>query len=113
WADLLWRRLESAPAGSENQKQFFAAFTLAASEEKHLNQLKRLLDGTQTFEGFVVDQDKRWELLTQLSEYKFPGVERLIELELKKDPSSMGQQAAMAARAAFPDWNAKKIWIDE
>lgn len=110
---MLWQRLQAAPGRSENQKHFFDIYTEIASSRPALNNLKRLLDGTLNLREFKLDQDKRWQLINRLAEFKFPGIERLISLEEKRDLSAFGKESSIAARAAMPDWNQKQKWISE
>lgn len=110
---LTWQRLQNAKAGSEMQKLLFTAYVRIAQTQPALNNLKRLLDGTVRLRGLTVDQDKRWNILERLAQFNFPGSERLVSLEEKRDSSALGKEEAIAARASMPSWDVKETWLKE
>jgi aminopeptidase N len=52
--------------------------------------------------GLEVGQELRWALLTRLAQLGRAG-DPQIDAELARDPSDLGERAALAARAAIPD----------
>ncbi len=95
-----------AAPGSDAQLLYLRAFTGHASNPAHLDTLQALLDGTATMDGFTVDTERRWELLSALV-LGGRAAEADIDRELDSDDTATGRIHAAAARAALPTREAK------
>jgi aminopeptidase N len=74
--------------------------------------LAGLLDGTSHLEGFTVDTDMRWTILTALASAGRVDRARIDE-ELAADNTISGHEKAAAAMAALPDAASKEqSWLD-
>lgn len=105
-ADSLWDIVLAADPASDNQLQFVRAFARLAHTDEQLDHVEALLSGEEELDGFEIDTDVRWALLTSLA----AGGRRTkadIEAELEKDNTSNGQQAAATAIASIPDADIK------
>ncbi|WP_310964243.1 aminopeptidase N [Nocardioides terrisoli] len=106
WQDGLRDLVEKAEPGSDHQLTFIRSYAAAARDDRALDALAALLDGSLTFEGLDVDQDLRWVLLTGLARAGRVG-DAEIDAELERDGTITGKEHAAAARAARPDHDAK------
>src|SRR5262245_62352746 len=91
------RSLESAPAGSDLQLEWYFALLRVARSPHTLELFAGLLDGSREIEGLRIDQDRRWEILWALAKVGAPGARQRIAAELAKDATDMGEKAAIAA----------------
>ncbi len=107
WEQGLRRLLGAAEVGSDHQLTFARQWAAAARSEEGLTEIAALLDGSLSFDGLAVDQEMRWGLLTALAGKGRVG-EAEIVLELERDNTISGQEAAAAARAARPTVEAKE-----
>ena len=62
-------------------------------------------------QGFTLDQDQRWTLVQKLQELDHKQYASLTANEIKRDPSSKGQEALIAANASADDMKSKKDLI--
>lgn len=107
------RHLKSARAGSDLQRVWFEAF-LRSSEGGPSRELARaLLSGHARLAGLPILQEERWRLIGLLAAEDDPQAPKLITAELKRDPTDMGQKAAVRAEAAIPVLENKKKWLAE
>lgn len=102
--------LTTAPAGSDLQLIWYSAFLEAADTASALKFAAALLQ-KPSYRGLVIDQERRWEILQALARHGNAGVSELIQAELKKDPTDMGQRAAITAEASLPDAAIKTQWF--
>jgi aminopeptidase N len=111
--EVIWQRLSKAAPGSEEQKVLFDGFKRSVrtpfGQEKILSLLKKKI----SLPGYVIDQDRRWDMIEILSVTNHPQAKALIAGEQKSDKSFFGLEGAIASRAALPDWSEKKKWIEE
>jgi aminopeptidase N len=98
--DALWELASSAEAGSDAQFQFVKFFASIASTGAHVETLLGLRNGSITLPGLEIDTDLAWELLEGLAVNGAVGNAE-IDLALKADNTSNGQQAAARTRAAI------------
>jgi aminopeptidase N len=96
---------DSAP-GSDLQLLWVRAFIANARTDEHVGIVKGLLDGTAEFPGLAIDTDLRWLIVQSLAGLGVIDA-RLIEAELRRDPTDQGQRYAAGARAARPMPEAK------
>jgi aminopeptidase N len=124
FADPGWRRegmelmaralrglLDQAAPGSDHQLAYVRAFASMATANDDLAMLARLLDGSVTLDGLVVDTELRWALLGRLVSRGYLG-EAAIGAELARDATDAGERQAAACRAAIPTPVAKRAAWD-
>jgi len=100
-ADRLLGLARAEAPGSDNQLQFFKAFTALAETPAALDALHGLLHGSDAVPGLIVDTDLRWEILRALVAHGRLGEEH-IAAELDRDPTTKGREQAAGAEAAIP-----------
>ncbi|MGZ5417069.1 MAG: aminopeptidase N [Nocardioides sp.] len=124
WEEGFWKLLEAAEPGSDHQLTFMKCFagttgkrippssySGAGRSPKAMDFLAGLLDGTASLEGFTVDTDMRWTILTALASAGRVDRDR-IEQELATDNTISGHEKAAAAIAALPDPETKEeSWV--
>jgi aminopeptidase N len=107
WESGLRALLDAADPGSDHQLTFAQHYAAAARSAGAVEELVGLLDGSVTFDGLVVDQDLRWNLIVALARAgRFTDAE--IDAELERDRTIAGQERAAAARVAQPRREAKE-----
>ncbi|MEC7001236.1 MAG: aminopeptidase N, partial [Actinomycetota bacterium] len=112
---LAGRTLELArrsEPGSDRQLAFTRSFAGAARTPEHLATVAALLDGTEQWDGLVIDTDLRWFLLLQLVSAGLRGNDE-IATELASDDTATGRRQAATARASVPTAEAKHWAWDE
>lgn len=115
--ELIWKRLGAETAGSGLQMTLFDFYVAIAQTPAANTRLSAALSGQAVPKGLVIDQDRRWLIVTQLATNGAGGSLNaaldLIAAEEKVDPSSTGKRNAFAARVALPDAESKiKFWND-
>jgi aminopeptidase N len=105
---MLWTEIEKAKPGTDRQRYLVDALINLASQEDSYKKLAAMLDGSLKLPHYDLEQDRRWLVLKRLAAGDFEDVNKRIEEELKQDPSSAGQLAAMAAQVAIPSVEVKK-----
>ncbi|NDG95973.1 MAG: aminopeptidase N, partial [Actinobacteria bacterium] len=112
---LAGRTLELArrsEPGSDRQLAFTRSFAGAATTPEHLATVAALLDGTEQWDGLVIDTDLRWFLLLQLVSAGLRGNDE-IATELASDDTATGRRQAATARASVPTAEAKQWAWDQ
>ena len=94
--------------GGDHQLAWFRHWASLVSDATDLDVLSGLLDGDEAFPGLSVDTDLRWAIIVALA-HAGRADDRLIDAELERDDTDLGQRQAMTARAARPD-PAAKAW---
>ena len=105
-ADALLALARAAEAGSDAQLQLVRAVADHAVTEEQTAAVAAWLDGSESLEGLVVDQDLRWELLIGLVAAGRAG-EAEIAAEEGRDLTTTGRERAAQARACVPTAEAK------
>ena len=101
------RGLDAAEAGSDRQLIWARhLISVADSAEDHAF-LRALLDGTKEVPGLAVDTDLRWQIVMSLAADGADGGGALIDAELERDPTDIGERRAASARASRPSAEAK------
>jgi aminopeptidase N len=107
---MTWQGVESGK--DDNFRRLWLEMYIGvASTKPALDRLAGLLSGRGVPKGVAINQDIRWDILHQLSERNYPGVDKLIAAEEARDKSDTGQAAALAARVARPDAKVKAEWL--
>ena len=94
--------------GGDHQLAWFRHWASLASDVEDLDALSALLEGEERFPGLSVDTDLRWAIVVALA-HAGRADDTLIDAELARDDTDLGQRQAMTARAARPD-AAAKAW---
>ncbi|OUV03052.1 MAG: aminopeptidase N [Betaproteobacteria bacterium TMED82] len=110
--DLLYRDFFSHH-DSEKQLSILNMLIFLANDEASLNSLKKFLEDEHLSNNLIVDQDKRWEILTKLCIYGHEGCLQMLAEELDKDKSDMGKKRAFQAKISLPEPSIKEAcWSD-
>ncbi|CAB4960659.1 unannotated protein [freshwater metagenome] len=103
---------KSAKPGSDNQLLFTRFATYFAETKETGDILEGLFNGSVVFEGLLLDQDMRWDLINGLVMAGRIGAAE-IEAELAKDNTANGAKQAMLARTSIPTPKGKQEgWND-
>ena len=98
--------LERSEPGGDHQLAWFRHWAGLASDDADLGVLEGLLTGVEHFPGLAVDTDLRWAIVVALA-HAGRADEAVIEAELARDDTDLGQRQAMTARAIRPDAGSK------
>lgn len=111
--EIIFKRMMESEKGSSLQMSFFDFYVAIAQSPPDQKKLFEMLTKNTPPEGIVLDQDRRWSVISSLSSHGHPEAIKLIAAELKKDNSTIGKRNAFAARAAYPALEEKKkIWTE-
>ena len=105
-----WARkgLFEAEAASDRQLIWARAWLGTIDEDEQLVMARELLEGHATIEGLAVDTDLRWEIVGVLATHAADDGGAVIEAELERDPTDIGQRRAAMWGAARPAAEAKE-----
>ncbi|MFE3634637.1 aminopeptidase N [Streptomyces sp. NPDC059168] len=95
------RELRAAGPGSEHQLAWARFMAAVASADTDLALLNGLLDGTETVDGLVVDQELRWAFLEPLAAHGRAD-EAALAAELARDDTASGKRHQVRCLAARP-----------
>lgn len=99
--------LEAAEPGTDRQLIWARhLISVASSAEEHAF-IRALLDGTTEVPGLAVDTDLRWQIVMSLAADGADDGGALIDAELERDPTDIGERRAASARASRPSAEAK------
>ena len=115
------KNLLQAPSGSDLQLTWYQAFLRLTSQPESVRFAKDLLQGTRKLKGLPIDQEHRWELIQALArngasneaKNDMGKTVQMILTELDKDPTDIGEKAAIAAEASLPDPKIKEGWLSQ
>ena len=111
-ADAASLHARESESGSDRQLAFSRAFAAAATTDAQLDTVAALLDGSEVWDGLVIDTDLRWFLLQQLCAAGRADAAE-IDAELTRDDTATGRRQAAVARASRPTPEAKaQAWAD-
>ena len=99
----LWQALHDSNPGSDRQLLMFDNYVYAVTSEPGLERLAGLFGAVVLPEGFVFDQDRRWNVMQRLNSFEHPDVDALLGAERLRDPSDQGRRHALSVVAARPD----------
>ncbi len=111
--NFIKNHLIQASGGSDHQLIWYQAFLEIASSTPSNQWAKNLLEGKTKLKGFLIDQERRWELLALLSRKGFKGIQTQLNDELLRDPTESGKKLKIAAEASIPDPILKKNWLSQ
>ncbi len=106
FSDIAWERLFVAPDKDRRIVWARAAIT-AAQRPQSIARLLELVDKGTGIEGFDLDQDMRWSLVTKQIAHGLADGSARLEVEAERDPSDRGRRAAARARSSAPDAGVK------
>ena len=99
--------LASADAGSDRQLTWVRHLLSVADSVDDVSWARGLLDGSVEVPGLKVDTDLRWQIVGTLATLAADDGGSLIEAELERDPTDIGERRAAACRASRPTADAK------
>ncbi|MDG1165325.1 MAG: aminopeptidase N [Porticoccaceae bacterium] len=104
--------LRNAAAGSDLQKYWYSNYVDLSKNSAHLKHLRAILDGSKTYVGLTIDQDKRWAIVAHLNRYQFGDYKALLASEILRDKSDIGVKYAIYSETMRPDPDIKSKWFD-
>jgi aminopeptidase N len=110
---LAWNKLSELDGQVDLQMIWFDHYLYIAHSAESLARLKSLLNGELKIARLNPDQDRRWAMVHRLSAHAYMGIEDVLERERKRDPSSSGEKAYIAAQSAAPNIDNKETWLQE
>ena len=103
--------LQNAEAGSDLQKFWYSRYVSVSKTSKHLATLENILLGKVSFDGLMIDQDKRWTLIAKMNRYQYGDYQALLITEQVKDNSDTGVKNAIYAEVLRPEAENKAKWF--
>ncbi len=113
FSKLAWQQYLSAAAGSDFQKIWIDAYIRSAEDSTTLHQLEKIMSGKLRLPKNLLDQDRRWLMVIQLSRFGRDQSEQLRLAELKRDKSQNGVLSALEAEAIQPQAQVKEKFMRE
>ncbi|MBV2356531.1 aminopeptidase N [Streptomyces sp. J2-1] len=98
--------LRAAGPGSEHQLAWARFLAAVAAGPEDLALLAGLLDGSESVEGLVVDQELRWAFLEPLAAHGVAGAD-VLAAELARDDTASGKRHQVRCLAARPSAEVK------
>ena len=102
-----WEQLAVADPGSDRQLLWARHWLASIDDASDLARARAVLDGTEEVPGLEVDTEFRWSVVGVLASHGADDGGALIEAELERDPTDIGQRRAAARRASRPTAEAK------
>ncbi|GAA2176073.1 aminopeptidase N [Arthrobacter parietis] len=100
---FLLRGLEAATPGSDHQLVWARALAATArNTATHAPLVRGLLEGTETVDGLVIDDELTWQLWQALAAQNLATVDEL-EAALQRDRTASGRTGFTTACTSFPD----------
>src|SRR5205085_11989348 len=112
-AALARSQLDLAEPGSDRQLIWVRHLLAVGESPADLDFARGLLEGTVVVPQLKIDTDLRWQIVGTLAAAGADGSEAVIEAELERDPTDIGQRRAAAARASRPTAEAKAAAWDQ
>ena len=109
--EVSWQAVEANSGDSNFQRRWFGFYVDVATSKAALDRLAGLLDGSVKVAGLQIGQDQRWNIVSRLNRFAYPGSEALIAAEQLRDKSDAGQARALAAGVSRPDAAVKREWL--
>ena len=100
-------QLTAADPGSDRQLIWARQWLATIDGPDELARARALLDGEAELPGLAVDTELRWDIVGVLASHGADDGGALIEAELERDPTDIGQRRAAARRASRPTPQAK------
>jgi len=109
--DMAWNSALASKGDDNFQRRWFGAYLQLATSQPALERLASILDGKTAVDGLTINQDLRWQIISHLSRYNYPGSAELVKTEQERDKSDSGQAAALASTVVRPDPAVKTEWL--
>jgi len=110
--DLAWKKLESGKLDADARLVWFDFYARVAANPAALDRLAGLLEGTVKLPGLELGQDRRWNVVTKLTEHAHARAAALLAVEAARDTTARGKQTLLAVDAVKPDLATKERWIE-
>lgn len=107
---IAWKGVEANKDKPDFARRWFSLYQQTAIDQAGLARLASILAGQTTVPGVNMDQDLRWDLVSTLNRFNYPGSAAMIDAESARDKSDSGQSEALAARVVRPDAAIKAEW---
>ena len=99
--------LDTAEPATDRQLIWARHFLSVADSPADLGLARGILDGSVEMPGLAVDTDLRWQVVMTLASKGADDGGALIDAELERDPTDIGERRAASARASRPTAEAK------
>ncbi len=99
--------LDAAEPGSDRQLIWARHFLSVADAADDLAYARGILDGAVEVPALAVDTDLRWQIVMALASVAADDGGALVDAELERDPTDIGERRAASARASRPTAEAK------
>jgi aminopeptidase N len=110
--ELGWKKLESGRLNEDARLVWFDFLARVATNPEMLDRLAALLEGKTTLPGLELGQDRRWNVVTKLTEFGHARADALLAAEAARDATARGKQTRLAVDAVKPDFETKQRWVD-
>ena len=102
--DWLWQAFTTSEPGSDRQVFLFDSYLSAVTSDQAMERLAAMLETPDIFpDGFTLDQDRRWAVLTVVAGHDHPRTQELLAAETAGDTSDQGRRSALTVNAASPE----------
>ena len=105
---ILWQRLLTTKPDTSLRSMFFDSYTAFAQSKDSQDRLFVMAHGKNLPEGIKIDPERRWRIYKTLAANSHPEAMRLIENEMKFDPSMLARTMGIGAIASYPDEKSKQ-----
>ena len=108
---LYLKLLEKATPGSDFQKLWYDQYVSISKTDEQLQHILDILSAKVSYPGLVIDQDKRWQLVSILNRYQFSNYQALLTAEKSTDSSDTGVKYAIYSEVVRPEADVKAKWF--
>lgn len=109
---MTWAGTKASKGERSLLHRWFGVHISTARSKAALENLLLFLNGKLSFDLMPIDQDLRWNIITQLNRMNYPGSLELIDTESTRDKSDRGQASAIGAMVVRPDTTIKTQWLE-
>lgn len=106
-------RIGRSRSGSDEEKFWYDSLTKIARTKPTLNHLFELYENGKVSAAFPLDIDRKWEIAALLSRFQHPQADAVLTAMQAADKTDRGVRAALSVQAIRPDYDRKKMWIQE
>tara|TARA_B100000749_G_scaffold280896_1_gene280637 strand:+ start:2188 stop:4914 length:2727 start_codon:yes stop_codon:yes gene_type:complete len=105
---LIWKKLQSAPGGSELQKKLIYSLNASAETEIGLKNVKSILDNPSQLPGLKLASNEKWHAIRTLCSANYGNPMKLANAELERENSHDSKLGVLSCRARIPNSDTKK-----
>lgn len=109
--EITWQSTLYNSDNKSLQRRWFNSYINFAHTDNALDNLYKLLKAQHSLDGLIISQDIRWDIIAQLSRYKYAKSADLISQELTLDNSDTGVKSAIYAQVIAPNAKVKIDWL--